>query len=123
MGFFSKLGIKAIGSIGKRIGLKGFGAGIKRLGKKAFQVGAKKVVEHNIKGKIKDELGKQAIKFGTKQVGDFQKGEGMFKSKRRQIEKVKDIIKDTGNDPMVKSSIRHIKDANPNMFSGISGRY
>jgi len=110
MGILSRLGLKAIGSNGKRLGLKAFGSGMKRLGKKAVLKASTQIVKHKLKDK--------AIKFGTDQAVKHgsalaEKQVNKMFSKRQQIQKRNDIIKDSGNDPFSRESIRHMPSTAP----------
>lgn len=90
LGLLARLGIKGIGSLGKKLGLKAIGSGIKRMGKKGIANVGKKVVEHGLKEK--------AIKAGQEfAIGQATKhGEALISKhlapKAKQIEKVKDAV-------------------------------
>ena len=95
MGILSRLGLKAIGSIGKRLGMKAFSSGAKKLGKKAVKVASTQIVKHGLKDKALKAGGNFALGQAEKQIKQ------QF-TKRQRIQK----SNDNGNDPMMKESIR-----------------
>jgi len=90
LGLLARLGIKAIGSLGKKLGLKAIGSGLKRVGKKGIAEVGKKVVEHGLKDKALTAGKNYAIGQATKH------GEALLQKhilpKAKQIEKVKDVV-------------------------------
>lgn len=95
LGMFKRLGLKAIGSLGKKLGLKAIGGAVKRVGKKGIAEVGKKVVEHGLKEKALKAGGEFALGQATKH------GEALISKhlspQKRQIEKVKEQVMNTAH--------------------------